>query len=182
MHWLPEKVEIKLLVMTLVISIGASLFATKLLLSTEEESLLGKTKNGLEGLSQQHEFNITNEFNARTIQGMEVSRKVQDAWSSIDTNTTTRPLIWDVQSDGLKVGISQDFISSYYAPTNTENAADLDLKIAQVVQSFEEISLDYLNHFRNITFISTQKITVNSPPSQHFIIPSDSDPDQHPLL
>ena len=65
MNWFPEKVEGKLFGMTMAICLGASLFATQWLLSTEEDNLLSQTKRDLEGLSQQHEFGILTELNAR---------------------------------------------------------------------------------------------------------------------
>lgn len=180
MHWFPEKVESKLFLMVMTICLGASLFSAQLLLSTEEDSLLEKTKSDLEGLSQQHEFSLLNELKDRMYQGVQVAKTIQKAWSA--ESASTFPLNLSEQSDGSKIGVSPNLVSSVYISSGTQVSKKLMTRIALAEQAFEGLAPEYLSYFRNITFITTENVCISSPASQSALIPDGTIISNHPIL
>lgn len=173
---LPEKVEGKLFIVTLLICLFASLVTSRYILSTEQNRLVAETKERLETVGMRHVGHIMGQLKDRENEGKQAAKSIEAAITSVPDQ---QQFSLRSNPDGSITGISPTLASSYYLPAGTELTLDLNSKILGTQKAIDILAPSLLSDFSKVTLITTDNIIISAPPS---LIPTGFDPESHPLM
>ena len=147
---MPEKVEGKLFLITLIICLGASLFFSQLILLTEEDRLLQETQYELVSHSEQHNLNLILGMSART-------ELAQNLVKNLRGELRTRALAEEFvvsdlrQSDtGMRFGIWESSNAGFILKNDQELTPDVTERLTHAATVMTELAPGVLAKFVEI--------------------------------
>lgn len=147
---MPEKVEGKLFIMTLVICLGASVLSSQLILWTERDRLILETQRELVSHSEQHNLNLILTINER-------NALAYDLISKLRGRLRVRPLetekvISDVRTSeiGLRYGVWESSNAGFVLEDGYELTPDITERIAHAATVMRELAPGVLAKFVDI--------------------------------
>ena len=131
---LPEKVEGKLFILTLLICLIASFVTSRFILQTEKNRLIAETKERLENVGRRHISLIEGQLKDREDEGKQAAKSIKAAISSISGESQ---LSHSTDSDGSITGISPTLACSFFLSSGAELTKELTSRILNTVKAID---------------------------------------------
>ena len=176
---LPEKVEGKLFIVTLLICLLASFITSQYILSTEHDRLVIETKMRLETVSTRQGFEILSQVNEHLRQCEQMAREIGSAMTSTGA---ALPLRFSEDPSGVRLGVSPGLAASFFLPAGLEITDSMEGTIGRIQEAIDILSPTMLSEFVGVTVVTTDDYVISSPPSLTQLLPQGFSPSTDPML